>query len=302
MSRLRLGAYLDDSNGARPSLAAFERTVRARCDVEASYWSWGLGLTPAPFERARAALHDGRIPLLTWEPWALPPAAADPARWPGNRPYALARIVAGDFDPYVDAWAQHLRNLGGEVYLRPMHEMNGNWYPWCGVVEGNSAALYRAAWRRLHGRFTAAGADNVRWVWSPYVHSVPAREENSLAAYFPGDAFVDFVGIDVYNWGITRPWSRWQGFAELFEPAYRALGMLSAAPIIIAEVGCAEVGGSKAAWLADAIDTLRGSFPNVDTVVWFNVDKECDWRLESSGESLRAFREAWSSASEPACR
>ena len=299
---MRLGVYLDDSGGLRPAVDAFEAAIGARCDLEASYWSWGLGSVTAPFERARAALENGRTPLLTWEPWTLPPAGADPAAWPGNRSYALERIACGDFDGYVDEWAERLRDLGSPVYLRPMHEMNGDWYPWCGTTGDNSAAAYRAAWRHLHGRFAAAGAGNVRWVWCPYAHSVPARDDNCLAAYFPGESFVDFVSADGYNWGATRAWSCWQTFVDLFAPAYRVLTALSGKPVLLAEVGCAETGGSKAAWLREAAAALRDTFTRVCAIVWFNVDKECDWRLESSPESLRAFREAWALAPEPAYR
>jgi beta-mannanase len=260
----------------------------------ASYWSWGLGRSAAPFAHARAVLASGRVPLLTWEPWILPPPGVDPGGWPVNRPFALARIADGAFDDYVRGWAEALREVGGPVYLRPMHEMNGDWYPWCGTTNGNAPRDFVRAWRHLHAVFTAAGANNVRWVWCPYVVSVPDRPDNSISAYFPGDQSVDWVGLDGYNWGASRPASCWQRFAEVFDRAYRVVTRLSARPVLLAEVGCAEAGGSKAAWLRDARDVLGRSFPRVRAVVWFNVAKECDWRVESSTASLRAFRDAWS--------
>jgi hypothetical protein len=299
LRRLQLGIYLDDGGGVRPSLDLIESRTRARFDLEASFWSWGLGLIEAPFARARVSLAEGRIPFLTWEPWTLPPAGADPAEWPGNRRFALRRIVAGDFDPYIRSWAERLRDLQAAVYLRPMHEMNGNWYPWCGTRNGNSARDYREAWRHLHRLFAAAGADNVRWVWCPYARSVPERSDNAIAEYFPGDSCVDLLSLDGYNRGVTGPTSRWETFEGLFEPAYRLLTALSAKPVVIAEVGCAEQGGSKPAWLAETFTSIQTSFDRVEAVVWFNVDKECDWRLDSSPESLRAFQRSWSTCTSP---
>jgi hypothetical protein len=65
-------------------------------------------------------------------------------------------------------------------------------------------------------------------------------------------------------------------------------------PIMIAEVGCAEEGGNKDVWIEEAFKALKDRFVRIRALVWFNVIKECDWRIESSQKSLTSFRKNWS--------
>ena len=68
------------------------------------------------------------------------------------------------------------------------------------------------------------------------------------------------------------------------------LKQLSQKPILIAEMASAEEGGSKAEWITSGyLAELPTAFPDVRGVVWFNIVKETDWRIDSSPESLRAF-------------
>jgi len=72
-------------------------------------------------------------------------------------------------------------------------------------------------------------------------------------------------------------------------PTCDALEALSK-PIIIAETAAAESGGSKAKWIGDIVPTLKSRFPDVKALVWFDVEKERDWRARSSGNAEAAFR------------
>lgn len=293
------GAYFGEALPDEPAIHALEARLQVRCTVVSFYWSWGLGRSAEPIDVARAVARAGRIPLLTWEPWRLPAPGEDPARDPA---FALSRIIAGEHDAYVDWFAGQLASVPGPVWLRPMHEMNGNWYPWCGTTNGNRPEELGPAWRHLRRLFARRGAFNVRWMWSPYALSVPTTPENAIGRYYPGDGHVDLLGLDGYNWGTSRPWSRWQTFDELFRSAYRLLRTLSPRPIVIAEVGCADAGGDKARWLRDARAAVARDYSSIRGVVWFNVDKECDWRVDSSPESLAAFRSTWGHDREGAMR
>lgn len=295
-----LGVYLPDTPPTLGPLQVFERVSEAYCAIASFYWSWGLGHPGEAARGVRTILAAGRLALLTWEPWRLPPAGADPATWPGNHRYRPRHIAEGAFDDDIDEWARALASVGDTVLLRPMHEMNGNWYPWCGTANANTPRDFIDAWRRLHGRFRAAGATRVQWVWCPYARSVPDEPHNAIERYFPGEEFVDWMAIDGYNWGDARPWSRWQEFREIFDAPYRTLTRLGSRPILIAELGCNESGGDKSAWMTRAWADLLAHFPRVRGAVWFDTAKECDWRVTSSTESLNAFRRSWASARAPA--
>jgi hypothetical protein len=250
--------------------------------IVAWYQAWGNSnrqFDPSLLESVR---NRGAMPLITWEPW-------DPAAGVEQPSYHLGRIARGDFDVYIDSWATGLAVYGGSVYLRFAHEMNGSWYPWAVGTNGNTVDDYVTAWRYVHDRFDAAGAENVRWVWSPLA---TGPEDGRLTQSYPGDAYVDWVGLDGFNEGTTRPDSIWRDFASIFCPAYTAILALTDRPIMIPEMASAEEGGDKATWVTDAFATqLPSYFPNIRAVVWFNRDKEADWRIDSSPASLAAFRE-----------
>jgi beta-mannanase len=170
-----------------------------------------------------------------------------------------------------------------------MHEMNGNWYPWGGSVNANSAAAYVRAWRRLHGIFRDVGARNVRWVWSPYAEDVPATADNVFERYYPGRAYVDVLALDGYNWGSVMPQhGGWRSFDEIFGRAYRRLARLGPQPIWIAETASAPEGGDKAGWIRKMFASQH-RYPRLRAIVWFNVDKERDWRATSPASAAKAF-------------
>ena len=169
--------------------------------------------------------------------------------------------------------------------------MNGNWYPWDGSHNGANAsatAKYIAAYRRIHDLFVSAGATNVVWVFCPNVDSVPGDAWNQWSNYYPGDAYVDWMGFDGYNWGTVQTGSSWRTFANIAGTIYTGLAG-KGKPIMIAETASTELGGDKAAWIAGLLPVLGGSFPSIRAVVWFHMNKETDWRVDSSPAAREAF-------------
>ncbi len=258
------------------------------------YTAWDAGRDGPDLAGIEEVLRSGRIPLITWEPWRRP--EFPPVSPPENQPeFSLGAVLNGKYDDYIWKWALALRNVSGPVFFRPMHEMNGNWYPWCGTVNGNKPGDYIEVWRYFRSIFRKAGSHRVIWVWSPYAHSVPDDRQNEMENYYPGSSEVDWLALDGYNWGATREWSRWQSFQEIFEkPLHRMHQLAPGKPAMIAEMGCAEEGGNKSRWVEEAFRYMETKCPPLQALVWFNVRKECDWRIESSPESLISFRQNWS--------
>jgi hypothetical protein len=239
-------------------------------------------LQAPPISEMNAVRARGAVPLVTWEPWA----------WGGglNQPaYSLDRIAAGDFDARITQWGQALAAWGYPVQLRFAHEMNGDWYPWAEGVNGNGAGDYVQAWRHVHDVMAAAGASNVSWVWSP---NVPYWGSTDLSGLYPGAGYVDIVALDGYNWGTSASWSGWISPQDLFAPGIAQLRSLApGVPILIAETASSEAGGSKAAWNSDLVSYLAAQ-PDVMGFVWFHMQKEADWRINSSDASASAFNSA----------
>jgi hypothetical protein len=186
----QFGAFTpgDPFNGTSGA-AALEATTGRRVEIVNWYQNWGGGNWISSLQSTLIATvtGSGRTPMLTWEPWAPNGGTEQPT-------YALSRIAGGSFDTYITTWALALKVIGAPVFLRPMHEMNGNWYPWNAGVNGNTSAQFVQAWRRIVDIFKRNGANNVRFVWSPNNIDVPAS--NRMESFYPGDAYVDVLAVD----------------------------------------------------------------------------------------------------------
>ena len=229
--------------------------------IHLTYYSWADDWTG---NTTKADLGAGRIPLVNWEP-----AKID-----------FAKIVNGSLDATILARASGAKALGKEFFLDFAAEMNGD-EAW----SGNNAQLYVSAYRHIHDIFVAAGATNVVWAWCPNVTDTDGGNRITMN-YYPGDAYVDWTGVDGYNWGTRN--GGWQSFEQVFKSIYTLLAAKKK-PILIGEMASSQAGGDKAKWIDEIIPTLRRSFPLIKGVVWFDINKEADWRISSSPESEAAF-------------
>ena len=219
----------------------------------------------------------GALPLVTWGP---------------ND--TLAHIIDGSHDAYVRQWAQQAKDYGHPFMLRFAHEMNGDWYPWGFAYghNGNTPQQFIQAWRHVHDIFSQVGASNVIWVWSPNARWGPP---DSFASFYPGDAYVDWIAFDTYNWGNTGT-TTWTSFINTYKPSYDEITRLTNKPLMIAEGAAADVPNApyataKADWIRQGFLTdVPNVMPRLRGFVWFNADKERDWRVNSSASALAAFR------------
>jgi hypothetical protein len=244
--------------------------------------SWQSGGTfqsfpQGPLEQVRLR---GAIPMLDWGTWNL--GSSDQSA------FKLSNIINGNFDSHIRNWATAAKNWGHPFMLRMDWEMNGNWFPWGEGTNGNSSGQYAQMWRHVHDIFTSVGATNVTWVWCPntiWSGSTP------LSGLYPGDAYVDWVGLDGYNWASVKG-SPWQSFSSVIGPTYSQLSALAPSkPIAIGETGSVESGGSKGAWLTDMLNVLPSTFPKVKALVYFNkyAGDGAPWPIQSSSGARTAF-------------
>jgi hypothetical protein len=217
----------------------------------------------------------GSVPEITWEPWD-----ASKGLYTSQPRYRLSNIIDGKFDSYIRAWARSLAAWKHPVLIRFAQEMDGNWFPWSDYANGNHAGESIQAWRHVYRIFELAGATNVKWVWSPAFAST---------ATFPGADYVNVLAATCQNGG-KRLFARgWQSFAGgCGKTVTRLHSIAPRLPVQLAEVATAEAGGSKAQWIRQMWAYL-GQHPEVTSIVWFNLVKETDWRINSSASAQRAF-------------
>jgi len=265
-------------------LDAFETDLGVRADLLMVYQDWAHFpfFEPNLFD---PILERGACVMLTWEPW-------DHLGTVDQPDYGLARILDGSHDAHIIRWARAMAAWGRPLDLRFAHEMNGTWYPWSEGVNSNVRGDYVLAWRHVRKIFADAGASNVAWVWSPMADATGYTPHAPLEPLYPGDDAVDQVGMDGYNWGTSQAWgSWWQSPGEIFDATLGRIRAMTNKPLLITETASTEEGGDKARWIGDLFE-WASVHPEVESIIWFDHDKETDWRVRSSLASSAAFKMA----------
>jgi hypothetical protein len=204
-----------------------------------------------PVAQLRTIDSNGSLPILDW---ACPPSAA--------------AVVSGSDDTQITAEAQALKSFGRPVFLRWCWEMN--------LVASHpgveSPATFVAAWRHIWTIFQNVGATNVSFVWCP------ARSGHDPRPYYPGDGYVDWIGVDGYDRTGTGT------FDSIFG-AFYATWSVHAKPMMVVETG--SPASNQVAYL-DSVATEMPNMPLFKGFVYFDaVGPMNDWRLGPAG--LTAF-------------
>ncbi len=247
------------ASGETPSLAMY-------------YQDWGSRGT-LDYAFMQRLTDKGVIPIVTWEPWN---AATDNKTI--TTEFTPQAIRDGKYDPFIRQWARDAAKYKKPFYLRFAHEMNGNWYPW-GNTNGNTPQDYISMWIHVHDIFEEEGATNVVWLWSPN-NTDNMGSTASMLSYYPGDAYVDWVGFSGFNFGVSSAGSTWKSLDIIMNEPYAVLSTLQK-PIMLAETSSTTSGGEKTAWFKEALSILP-AYPNIKAVIFFNQDdKESDFALDS---------------------
>ncbi len=229
----------------------------------------------------------GAVPMINWGSWQCC-SASQPA-------YKLTNITRGDYDSYITTWARAAKAWGKPFFLRFDHEMNiGGEFSWNFADGVNTSADYVAMWRHVHDIFTREGVTNATWVWNPNIYFLSGSKAQPFGQAYPGDNYVDWVGLDGYNKG------GWSTFSQLYADSYKVLGTLAPSkPIMLCEwssmeakdyTGVDDGGVKKAAWIADALQVqIPTLYPRIKAVVWWNWNTGYNFLIESSAKAQSAF-------------
>ena len=106
--------------------------------------------------------------------------------------------ASGVNDAHWEVLGNRLISLGlGGALLRIGREFNGNWYPWQ-VGEGGQAA-YIAGYRHVVTLLRGLAGAAFRFCWNPTL-GVGNLTGKGTESCYPGDSYVDEIGVDVYDW------------------------------------------------------------------------------------------------------
>lgn len=261
------GKYLGvEAVGAPDSLGpveTFATSVGRNPNIIGEYVGWKTSFDATA---AANAVSYGALYYIVWEPSGV----------------TLRSIAEGASDAYITKFARAVAAFGQPVALSFAHEMNGYWYPWGTSGTGATPADFVAAWRHMHDLFTRSGARNVIWVWDP--NDTSPVPDVALEPYWPGSAYVDWVGITGYL-AINGP----QSFDDLYGPTMAELRRFTGTtPFIIAETSV-ETGPDELPEIQSLVNGVRAR-SDVLGLVWFNYVKDnVDWTLTDRTKARAAF-------------
>lgn len=253
---------------------ALENKVGKVGNYIATFVHWG-NEKELPIELGNLAKLRGQTLVIFWEAMDYNFSGVEDKR------FSYDAILRGDWNTYLTSFANQTKSFGGQVILIPFEEMNGNWYPWSGTVNGNSPAKHIATYRFVRGFFR--DAPNVKFGWTINSLSEPNVAGNQVSDYYPGDEYVDVLGVNGFNFG-----SPWVSFANTFKDGFAKLETMNK-PIVIFSMACAP-GTEKGNWIREGLGQEIYKHPKVEGWIWFNENKEKDWRIWSSADSLEAFK------------
>ena len=275
-ARVALGAYIPHADESPALIDDFARQVGWDPVIVTSFKTFDQAPIYPP--QLNAIRDHGAVPMITWEPQTSSEGKIE-----------LSKIARGRYDGYIRSAARVAAAWGKPLMIRFGQEMNGSWYPWSPAF-GNPARSFVKAWRHVVRLFRREGANKVYWVWTPYVET---DENLPFRRFYPGDRYVDWAGVDAYNWGGRFAWKSFRG---LFARSYRDLLRLTDRPLMIGEVGSGEIGGNKSRWLRLMLRRDVPRMTHVRAVVWFDdADPKGDLRVDTSAAALRSLRR-WTNA------
>ena len=280
-----LGAYIPEADAAYAptidlagAMAEFDRletAIEEPLSIISIYQPWGPeSLEKFPQAQLDAIRARGSIPMITWEPMihTFPKAQTDQSYL--NNWKVFEKIVNGEFDDYLEAYAIRIRDYGGPVLIRFAHEPDNPSFAWS--PEGyNTPEEYVAGWRYIVSFFNGMGASNAAWVWSPW-------KPEAIDIYHPGDQYLDWAGLTILNYGKQASDGSWDSFSALYQPFHEKLAGRPA-PILISEFGSTTFGGSRAEWIAEALHEIADQ-PKIGGVVFFDSQSDLNWPLDWSVE------------------
>ena len=225
----------------------------------------------------------------------------------GDTTFRLQRILDGAFDADLTTWGEGAAAFDTPIIVEWGTEMNGDWFGRNGRWNGGPDAgprRFRQAYRHIERVIEAAGADNITWAWHVNGDSQPAAAWNQPERYYPGDDWVDWVGLSAY--GALTPQDGagdWASFRETLDEMVPRLTTLAPdKPVMVFEFGMTRgnAHGRPAAFADAALtDLLDNRWPAVRGFSWWNETwpndddpaHNTDMRLQALAGVRRVFQQ-----------
>ncbi len=226
--------------------------------------------------------------------------------------FTMERIINGKFDNELRVWAREAKIDNIPLLIDFAVEPNGDWFSWSGIFNGkdtkdrygdreyyDGAERYRDAYRHIIDIFREERVTHITWFFHADIYSMPKAEWNRAKLYYPGDNYIDWIGVSIY--GPQHPKEEyWESMSEILQERATTITEISdSKPIALLEFGVTDHHplGSKSEWLVDAFETiLSGEYIDFKAISYWHESWEeednlfATIRIDSSDESLETFK------------
>lgn len=198
-----------------------------------------------PFEQIKDQSKKGILPFISWQTDQLTGSQKDKL---------YNKIITGEYDTYLKACAEQMREYKDPVFINFQAIPNSKETP----------SSFIQAWQYLYTFFNDLGVSNITWVWCPQ----NVQEIN----FYPGEKFVDWIGVSCLNYADTKDKKDWYSFSDIYKPYREAFGKFEKPVMITAFGSCA--GPNQSKWFKDAFADIQKNYKEVRSVIVYDKVRE----------------------------
>lgn len=249
--------------GIEKSIPELEQKLDYKFPVILSYVHYG---SPFPTEFMQKNYEEGRLIELTYQ-----------MTTNNNEDFhcytPMLDAYRGLLDEEIRAFARDAKAFGKPFLFRLNNEMNSDWTSYSGVVNLSDPDIYISVWQRIYEIFEEEGVDNAIWIYNPNDRNYPPCNWNDFTVYYPGNKYVQMIGLTGYNNGTyyaEQNGEEWREFEQIYDEVNtKYKDLFGSFPWIITEFASSSYGGDKAKWIDNMFGCLD-KYPNIKMAVWFS--------------------------------
>ncbi|UNY97214.1 glycosyltransferase [Zhouia spongiae] len=244
------------------NIVSIEEDNHVNFDIISLYLAWNKDQAITfPYRVLDSIYKSQSIPMITWEPWLNDFQLPDT-----ENKHVIKEINKGRFDQFIIEFARILRNYDRPVFLRFAHEFDNPGYPWYSK-DRNAPDEFKKAWVHTYNLFKNEKANNVIWIWNPW-------KAKNISAFYPGKSYVDWIGVNILDYGPQQSDSSWLNFNELYAPYHKELRKLPNTPVIISELGTLKKGNEQTKWINEAHHSIAVKYNEIKSAILFDSNQD----------------------------
>lgn len=264
-NQLRWGIFAEDiyGKGIDVTIPEIEQKIDYKFDLTLAYLHFGAEF---PLEFMRKNYDNGKTVELTYQI-----TSSNNENLMGYTPNL--DIYRGIKDEEIRKFARGAKEFGHPFLFRLNNEMNSDWTSYSGIVNLSDADIYISNWQRVYRIFAEEGVNNAIWIFNPNDRNFPPCKWNNHVAYYPGNEYVQMLGVTGYNTGTyykQENMEEWREFEAIYDEVVESYSpFYSEFPWIITEFASSSIGGNKVKWINNMFSVMP-KYPLIKIAVWFS--------------------------------